>query len=144
MIYVYVWVEFSIYITLLLRLWKGLSKTRELVNTGCTRYLREALGLETRVKGVIFFLSFCIGGTSEKRENRNKIQPNSPRDLILGSFPLPHTSLSVLVGIRVLPKIGQNMEQSFFRKAYIVRRYARKTEKTPKIADFAHFESLGA
>ena len=70
-------------------------------------YLRKALRLETHVKGVIiFFLSFCIGGTSEKRENRIKIEPNKPRDLIRGSFPLPQTSLSVLAGIRVLPKIG--------------------------------------
>ena len=72
-------------------------------------YLREARRLETRVKGVIIlFFSFCIGGSSEKRENRNKIEPNSPRDLILGSFPLPHPSLSVLAEIRVLPKIGKN------------------------------------
>jgi len=63
--------------------------------------------LETRVKGVIIF-SFCIGGTSEKREYRNKIEPNSPRDLILGSFPLPQISLSGMEGIRVLPQIGQN------------------------------------
>ena len=67
--------------------------------------LGETLRLETRVKE----LFFCIGGTSKKRENRNKIEPNSPRDLILGSYPLPQTSLSVLEGIRVLPKIGQNI-----------------------------------
>ena len=78
-------------------------------------YLRKALRLETRVKGVIiFFFSFCIGGTSEKRENRYKIEPNSPRDLILGSFPLPRTSLSNLDRNRVLPKIDQNMAQTFF------------------------------
>ena len=64
-------------------------------------------------------LTFCIGGTSKKRENRNKIEPNSPRDLKLGSYQLPHTSLSVLEVIRILPKIGQNMAQNFFRKAYI-------------------------
>ena len=59
---------------------------------------REAVRLETRVKRVFIF-SFCIGGISEKRENRNKIEPNSPRDLILGNFPLPQTILSVLAGI---------------------------------------------
>ena len=80
-------------------------------------YLREALRLEIRVKRVIFFFLFCIGGTSKKRENSNKIEPNSPRYLILGSFTLPQTSLSVLAGIRVLPKIGQNVSQNFFRKA---------------------------
>ena len=47
-------------------------------------------------KHVLKELFFCIGGTSKKRENRNKIEHNSPRDLKLGSYPLPHTSLSVL------------------------------------------------
>ena len=82
--------------------------------------LRKALRLETSVKGVIiFFFSFCIWGTSKKRENRNKIDTNSTRDLILGSYPLLKTSLSVLERIRVLPKIGQNTAQNIFRKAYI-------------------------
>ena len=88
--------------------------------TGLCVYLREALRLETHVKRVIiFFFSFCIGGTSEKRENRNKIEPDSPRDLILGSLSLPQTSLSILAEIRVLLKISQNMAQIFFRKTYI-------------------------
>ena len=62
-------------------------------------------------------LAFCIGSTSKKPINRHKIEPNSPRHLILGSFLLPQTSLSVLDGNRVLPKIGQNMAQNIFRKA---------------------------
>ena len=77
--------------------------------------MNETLRLETRVKRVIFLYR----GTSKKQENRNKIEPNSPRDLKLGSYPLPQTSLSVLEVIRILPKIGQNMAQNFFRKAYI-------------------------
>ena len=60
-----------------------------------TFYLREPLKLETRVKRVIIYLS-CLGGTFEKRGNRNKVEPYSPRDFILGSFPLPQTSLSIL------------------------------------------------
>ena len=67
-----------------------------LINNPLNINLRKALRLETRVKRVIIF-SFCIGGTFEKQENRNKIETNSPRDLKLGSYPLPHTSLSVQV-----------------------------------------------
>ena len=73
------------------------------MNGGSLFYLREALRLETRVKRVIFLYR----DTSENRKSGNKIEPNSPRDLIQDSFPLPETSLSVLIAIRVLLKICQ-------------------------------------
>ena len=38
---------------------------------------------------------FLYRGTSKKCENGDKIEPSSPRDLILVRFPLPETSLSV-------------------------------------------------
>ena len=67
--------------------------------------LREALRLETSLKRV----DILYRGTSKNEKNCNKIEPNSPRDLILCSFPLLQTSLNVLAEIRLLPEIGQNI-----------------------------------
>ena len=95
--------------------------------------MREALRLETHVKGVIIF-SFCIGGTSEKRENRNKIDTNSSRDLILGSYPLPQTSLSVLEEIRVLPKIQPKIFSGWRTFSFAVRYRIRELLKLSEIS----------
>ena len=55
---------------------------------------------------------FCIGGTPKKRQNDNKIEPHSPWDVILDTFPLIQISLS-------FSQKGPKYGEIGLRKAYI-------------------------